>query len=226
MIQRVLSRLPGVGGWESDPLWARFYDWTVENPTAGVPLWRLGLNSDLRLLYAATAEVGRQPTGARVLDVPCGGGVGLRGLRPGQGVEYVAADISASMLARTERVAQQRGVADQVQARVADAQALPFATGSFDLVLSLTGLHCFTDPETAVAELARVLKPGAVITGSALLDDTGWAYEHIRRGGRALGVVGRGCTSRELVRWLAANRVADVVLRPSGGIVYFRGTRR
>ena len=45
-------------------------------------------------LYDAAAEIGRQRTGARVLDIPCGGGVALRGLRPGQGVEYVAADIA------------------------------------------------------------------------------------------------------------------------------------
>ena len=48
-------RLPRVGrafgGWSDDPLWATFYDWTVEHPTAGGALWRLGIGSDLHLLY-------------------------------------------------------------------------------------------------------------------------------------------------------------------------------
>ncbi|MGZ4457078.1 MAG: hypothetical protein ACXVWV_13935, partial [Nocardioides sp.] len=78
-------RLPGLGGWGDDPLWASVYDWSVEHPLAGGALWRLGIGSDLGRLYDAAAEVGRLPGGARVLDVPCGGGVALRGLRPGQG---------------------------------------------------------------------------------------------------------------------------------------------
>ena len=92
MLERL--RIPGLGAWGEDPLWATFYDWTVEHPQAGGMLWRAGIGSDLRRLYAAAAEIGRQPAGSSVLDVPCGGGVALRGLRPGQGVRYVAADIS------------------------------------------------------------------------------------------------------------------------------------
>ena len=95
-------RLPGLGGWGDDPLWATFYDWTVEHPQAGGAL-EAGIGSDLRRLYAAAAEIGRQPAGSSVLDVPCGGGVALRGLRPGQGVRYVAADISQAMLDRPWR---------------------------------------------------------------------------------------------------------------------------
>ena len=56
------------------------------------------------MLYAAAAEIGTLPAGSRVLDVPCGGGVALRGLVPGQGIEYVAADIAPTMLERTMAV--------------------------------------------------------------------------------------------------------------------------
>ena len=72
--------IPGLGGWGDDPLWGHFYDWTVDHPTPGRAIWRLGLGSDLGRLYDAAAEIGRQPRGAAVLDVPCGGGVALRGL--------------------------------------------------------------------------------------------------------------------------------------------------
>ena len=115
-----LPPLPGLGGWSDDPLWASIYDWTVEHPRVGGLVWAAGLQSDLRRLYAAAAEIGRQPAGTRILDVPCGGGVALRGLRPGQGVEYVAADIAQSMLDRTLGAARDRGVVDQVVPRVAD----------------------------------------------------------------------------------------------------------
>lgn len=218
-------RLPGLGGWHEDPLWAPFYDWTVEHPGPGGLLWRLGIGSDLGRLYAAAAEIGRQSEGSRILDVPCGGGVALRGLRPGQGVEYVAADIARSMLDRTMAAARERGVADQVVPQVADVERLPFDTGSFDLVVSFTGLHCFPDPARAVVEMVRVLRPGGVITGSALLNDTGLRYEPLRRVGRAAGLLGPGCTGEQVTGWLAARGVEQVSLEVSGAIGYFRGVR-
>ena len=219
-------RLPGLGGWSEDPLWGSFYDWTVEHPRLGGAIWAVGIQSDLRLLYDAAEEIGRQEAGARVLDVPCGGGVALRGLRPGQGLDYVAADISQRMLDRTARLAEEHGVADQVTARVADVEALPFEDRSFDLVVSFTGLHCFPDPARAVVEMCRVLKLGGVLTGSALLNDTGLRFEPMRRAGRLAGLLGPGCTSDQLQRWLARQGVTDVTLDVSGAIAYFRGVRR
>ncbi len=213
------------GAWSDDPLWATFYDWTVEHPGAGGALWRLGIGSDLRLLYDAASEIGRQEPGARILDVPCGGGVALRGLRAGQGVSYVAADISPTMLDRTMEAARARGVADQVEPRTADVGELPFADGEFDLVVSFTGLHCFPDPRGAVTEMVRVLAPGGVLTGSAVLNDTGARYEPMRRVGRRAGLLGRGCTGAEVQAWLAEDGLTDVTLRISGAIGYFRAAK-
>ena len=76
-------------------------------------------------LYAAADEIGRLPAGSRMLDVPCGGGVALRGLRRGQGVEYVAADIAPAMLDRTVAAAARRGVLDQVRTAEEDLLDLP-----------------------------------------------------------------------------------------------------
>ena len=219
-------RLPGLGGWSEDPLWGSFYDWTVEHPRIGGALWAAGIQSDLRLLYAAASEIGRQRAGARVLDVPCGGGVAVRALRPDQGVDYVAVDISQRMLDRTARVARECGVAEQVTPRPADVEQLPFGDRSFDLVVSFTGLHCFPDPARAVVELCRVLELGGVLTGSALLNDTGLRFEPMRRVGRLAGLLGPGCTSDQLQRWLARQGVSDVVLDVSGPLAYFRGVRR
>ena len=218
-------RVPGLVGWGEDPLWAGFYDWTVEHPGPGALLWRLGIGSDLRRLYDAAAEIGEQPAGARILDIPCGGGVALRGLRPGQGVQYVAADIARTMLERTLRAARLRGVEDQVEARLADVEALPFEDGEFDLVVSFTGLHCFPDPERAVAEMCRVLRPGGTLTGSALLNDTGLRYEPMRRVGRVAKLLGPGCTAPDVARWLAAHGLLEVSLDVSGAMGYFRGVR-
>jgi ubiquinone/menaquinone biosynthesis C-methylase UbiE len=219
-------KVPGLGGWSEDPWWGSFYDWTVEHPTPGRALWAVGIQSDLALLYAAASEIGRQRSGARVLDVPCGGGVAARALRRGQGVDYVAVDISRRMLDRTRRVAEDLGVGDQVTTQVADVEELPFEDRSFDLVVSFTGLHCFPDPARAVVELARVTRLGGVVSGSAVLNDTGLRYEPLRRAGRLAGLLGPGCTTDQVRRWLARQGVADVTLDVSGPMAYFRGVRR
>lgn len=222
----VLDRIPGLGGWHQDPLWATVYDWSVEHPLLGGLAWRAGVHSDLRRLYRAASEIGHLPPGSRILDVPCGGGVALRGLQRGQGVEYVAADISEAMLERTVRAARRRQVEDQVTTRLADVGALPFVDGDFDLVVTFTGLHCFPDPQRAVEEMARVLRPGGVITGSAVFTDTGLLYEPMRRVGRIAGLMGPGCSRAEVQEWLGAAGVDDVVVDTSGAIAYFRGVRR
>jgi len=186
-------------------------------------MWRAGIGSDLGLLYAAADEIGRQPAGARILDVPCGGGVALRGLRPDQGVSYVAADIAREMLERTMNSAREREVADQLEVRVADVATLPFPDDDFDLVVSFTGLHCFPDPHRAVTEMVRVLRPGGVLTGSAVLNDTGLRFEPMRRLGRAANLLGPSCSGPELRSWLADLGVSGLTLRTSGAICYFRG---
>jgi ubiquinone/menaquinone biosynthesis C-methylase UbiE len=224
-------RLPGLGGWSEDPLWASFYDWSVEHPRAGGAFWRLGIGSDLRRLYDAAAEIGRQPAGSAVLDIPCGGGVALRGLRPGQGVRYVAADISPTMLERTMAAARERGVAEQVEPQVADVGALPFGDGEFDLVVSFTGLHCFPDPHRAVLEIGRVTHAGGVVTGSALLNTPplspgGLRTLPIRQLGRLSGLLGPSATRDEVRDWLAEAGFVDVTLEMSGAMGYFRARKR
>ncbi|MCW2758577.1 MAG: methylase involved in ubiquinone/menaquinone biosynthesis, partial [Nocardioidaceae bacterium] len=118
--------------WGEDPLWATVYSWTVDHEQPGGLLWRLA-GMDLSRLYAAAAPIGELPAGSRVLDVPSGSGVALRGLRPGQGLDYVAADLATAMLERTLRTARERGVADQVRPLACDVGSLPLDDGSVDL---------------------------------------------------------------------------------------------
>ena len=213
------------GGWGADPLWGTVYDWIVEHPGVGGAMWRAGLGSDLRLLYETADEIGRQPAGSRILDVPCGGGVALRGLRPGLGVSYVATDISPSMLDRTMAVAEARGVADQVVPREADISALPFEDGWFDLVVSLTGLHCFPHPRRAAMEMGRVLRPDGVLVGSAVLNDTGRRFGPLRHVGRAANLIGPSGSTADVRRWLGEAGLVDVSVNVAGALGYFRGVR-
>ena len=115
-------------------------------------------------------------------------------------------------------VAAEHGVADQVTTSDRRRRGrCRSRTQSFDLVVSFTGLHCFPDPARAVVEMARVLKLGGVITGSALLNDTG-----LRLRADAPGRPARpGCSARAARPTRSAagwprQGVADVTLDVSG----------
>jgi SAM-dependent methyltransferase len=211
--------------WEAGHPWASVYDFFVERESLARVAGRLAFGTDTRLLYDAIDAVGELPAGSSVLDIPVGGGVALRGVRPGQGIRYVAADISPDMLRRAERAARERGVEDQVEVRSADVEQLPFANGEFDRVLSFAGLHCFPQPRKAVLEIARVLRPGAEFTGSVFLTGTGLRYVPAIVGGRVAGVMGPSGTRGDLERWLRDAGLRNVRIELSGAIGYFSATK-
>jgi SAM-dependent methyltransferase len=151
--------------------------------------------------------------------------VALRGLRPGQGIRYVAADISPDMLERTERVARERGVEDQVEFETADVERLPFGVGEFDRVISFAGLHCFPNPRKAVLEIARILRGGGEFTGSVFLTGSGIRYVPAIVAGRAAGVMGPSGTRDDLERWLRDAGLRNVRIDVSGAIAYFGATK-
>ena len=219
MVRRDASQV-----WRDDHPWAVVYDRISGGERLGRLIWRVGMGSDLGLLHrTAAAEMAALGDGASILDIPCGGGVTLRDLPAGRSLRYVAGDISPAMLERTRREARRRGV--DVELSEADVHDLDVDDGTFDLVLAFTSLHCFPHPERAVQELARVLAPGGRLAGSTMLTDLGLRHRLGWIGGRTLGVLGPGCTHGELVRWLTESGMRDVVVTPSGGIVYFSATR-
>jgi SAM-dependent methyltransferase len=98
--------------------------------------------------------------GQRVLDVGCGTGVvALAAARTGAHV--VGLDLTPELLAHAKENAALAGVG--IEWHEGDAEALPFADATFDVVLSQFG-HMFAPrPEVATAEMLRVLKPGGRI---------------------------------------------------------------
>lgn len=76
-------------------------------------------------------------------------------------VELEGVDISPAMLCKAEEQLQNRKIDAQLQE--ANVQALPFEEERFDIVLAAHVLEHLTDPELAVSELHRVLKPGGLI---------------------------------------------------------------
>ena len=102
-------------------------------------------------MAAALAAV--DPAPARVLDVGTGTGGGARlSAARWPEAEIVGVDLSAPMIAE----ARERATSDRERYEVADASALPFPDGSFDLV-TLVNMIPFFD------ELARVTGPAGAV---------------------------------------------------------------
>jgi ubiquinone/menaquinone biosynthesis C-methylase UbiE len=98
--------------------------------------------------------------GERVLDVAAGNGnAALAAAR--RGGQVTAADYVATLLAGTRARAAAEGLT--IEVREADAEALPFADATFDVVLSTFGVMFTPEPERAAAELWRVCRPGGRI---------------------------------------------------------------
>ena len=118
-------------------------------------------------VHAKGASLGRLVTLARpqpnwrVLDVATGAGHTELAFAP-HVAEVVATDITPQMLQETAVLAQSRRVTN-LQTEPADAENLPFAAETFDLVTCRIAPHHFPDVPRFVAEAARVLRPGGLL---------------------------------------------------------------
>ena len=117
----------------------------------------LGLHRAWKAYAVALADV--QP-GDRVLDVAGGTGDMARAFaaRVGESGRVVLTDINEAMLRTGRDRLLDSGYA--LSTAACDAEHLPFATGSFDLASVAFGLRNMTHKEAALAEMARVLRPG------------------------------------------------------------------
>ncbi|MGZ4590720.1 MAG: class I SAM-dependent methyltransferase [Actinomycetes bacterium] len=98
--------------------------------------------------------------GDRVLDVAAGSG---NAAVPAAlaGASVVACDLTPELFDSGRRRAAERGV--EVDWRQADAEALPFADGEFDTVLSCVGVMFAPHHQASADELVRVCRPGGTI---------------------------------------------------------------
>ena len=109
--------------------------------------------------------------GQRLLDVGCGPAHAVMTLAEdlGDGGEIVGLDASAEMIAVAR--ARARAAACRVRFSVGDALALDEPDDAFDAARSERTLQWLPDPQAAVHELARVVRPG----GTVSLIDTDWS---------------------------------------------------
>lgn len=140
-------------------------DWN--RVAAGWDKWDLFFNRTMAFINHRLVADARIRPGLQVLDL--GSGTGYPALLAGEVVgsegTVIGIDLAESMLAVATRKAKTLGLA-QVSFRTGDVTMLPFESGSMDSIVSRFCLMFLPEIPRAVAEIARVLKPGGYIAAA------------------------------------------------------------
>lgn len=141
---------------EAEPSWGSQYrlvaseKWKAKSAAMGQPV------------TDALVEYAKPSPGMKVLDLASGTGEPAISLavRVGNKGHVTALDVSAELLEIAEKRARARHLTN-FTVQQADAHSLPFPDNGFDLATSRFGVMFFRDPEAALRELRRALRPGA-----------------------------------------------------------------
>ena len=153
----------------ADSLWDRHAQWWIDGFTGGVDP-----EYEEQIIPLAVAELGSE---GRVLDVGCGDGQVARALAAA-GCAVTGIDPTA----RNLEVARERGGGPEYVEGAADD--LPFPDAHFDAVVACLVFEHIDDVDAAIAEVARVLRPGgrfAFFLNHPLLQTpgSGWIDDHM-----------------------------------------------
>jgi SAM-dependent methyltransferase len=111
-----------------------------------------------------------------------------------------------------------------VQARLieGDMAALPLGDCIADLCLSYGGLHCVPNPDAALAEMTRCLRPGGRLIGSTFLAEGSRRQRRLLRGSD----FGRTGSADDLTRCLRECGLTDISVDRGDGLAVFRARRQ
>ncbi len=133
-------------------------------PTAAADYQNKAVPAMFEPLARATMARIDLPDGAHVIDIACGTGVAARIIAehlPGAG-RIVGTDISEAMV-QVAKQSEPSGTRHEFTWFAADVVDLPCDPQSFDIAFVQQGLQFFPDKPAALAEIARVLKPGGLV---------------------------------------------------------------
>jgi len=135
-------------------LGAPLYDWMTAQET-----WRSHVRGLARHFPAASSDGGEATL--RLLDLGTGPAVSAIALAEADpGLRVTGVDYSQGMIARARPRVGVSPARDRIEVLQADARALPFEDGSFDVATGHSFLYLVPERERVLAEALRVLRPG------------------------------------------------------------------
>lgn len=183
----------------------------------------MGIDQSWRRKTVAAMEL---PAGAQVLDLATGtGDLALMIARLHPDATVIGSDPSSRMLEVGVQKVARVGLADRVSLELGDAQALPYEDDAFDGCCIAFGIRNVPDRSAALAEMARVTRPGGRVAVLELGEPSvGWlspiARFHVRKvipkiGGMLSGSEEYKYLQQSIAAFPAADRFAEQ-MRASG----------
>lgn len=151
--------------------WSEHYDRDIINTLLFEPCYR-------RVLGQLRHWQRRGMKGMRILDIGCGTGtLATWCMREGLPIDHIVGlDMSEGMIAKATAKAEELGINDRVRFLVGDAENLPFAAGSFDIITCCNSFHHYPHQQRAARGMRRVLdRDGRLIIVDGARDEP-WGY--------------------------------------------------
>lgn len=136
-------------------------EWTGDKTVAAWRKWHAQIAAFTRGATEAILEAAHLRPGMRVLDLACGVGdpaLSIAGEVAPSG-RVTATDFGPGMMSLAEELARKKGLTN-IEFREANAESLPFADASYDVLTCRFGIMFFPDLGKALRECFRVVKPG------------------------------------------------------------------
>jgi ubiquinone/menaquinone biosynthesis C-methylase UbiE/uncharacterized protein YbaR (Trm112 family) len=145
-VQSFWSDRPTAGKWDTD-----------EEQMEGLERWRRESHPWLESIAGYEKH-----SGQLMLEVGCGQGLCTYRFAE-NGADVVALDLSYDSIALAQKRLRRKGLSDNVDLVIGNAQSLPFRDDRFDFVYSFGVIHHSPDTSACVREISRVVKRGSPV---------------------------------------------------------------